>query len=873
MKKTRSLTITIAVLLATASAWGQQPDDLDTLLSGAEPAPADQTAAPEAGAAQPEKQAAPEPAAKPSAEAQSPTPEAAPTVATLPVQSLDNAAPPVKNKRVIEEIVVTAQKTEQTLQEVPVSVSVISGELIKNAGASDVGEIVKYAPNVYFNNDAGFLPVLTIRGFGTPPLGTGLEPSVGLIIDDVFYGRSSYANDAAFDIKRVEVLRGPQGTLFGKNTIAGVLSFTTEEPSFETGGRVSVTRAAFGETRLEGGVSFPVIADALAARISFRSRTRDTNLYNTTRREPGHNDEVSARIKTEWLLSDSSKLRFNIWKSEVRTVGLPIQLIKATPDSLAEFRKHDPATEADPFDSRQAIDRKSFSNRETNTVAAKFIQDFGDFGPFEGLQMNVIGGYSEILTDYALDADFSPINFIDFGSLEPDGYQQNQLELRFTSKLPPLFGIGDHMDMIVGAFGNTTKFITSVDQTSYYDGFADYVQAGGYAGASAAGTVNPLVPFVPITAAPATGGVDHIFAITEGNSKGWALFGQTTWFFSEQWNAVLGLRVSEDRRDGRIASNRDPTTIITPVLAGQENFDTPVSGTDKDFSPKLSLSWLPSSDLTFFGTVTRGFKSGGFASGVFNQQHLTFKPERAQAYELGSKGRFFDSSLQLNAAVYYTKYQDLQVRNFDGRALFVENAADTVSKGVEMDFMWLPPVDGLSVGGSAAFNQANYISYPCAPATAGSAPGSGPAQCQQPTGSGATGGNVAVPTAYQDLSGKPLAFAPRVNGSLYANWLFTILPSRGIALLVGADAFHEGGKFLDTDNDPNTYQKAVTKFNARLGLKSDAQHWSAILNVKNLTGEKDLFLVLDELMINGNYVGGANPSKPYASLELRYDWQ
>ena len=871
--KNWSLTIAVAVLAASPTCWGQ--DDLDKLL-GTDTQSAEQAQPTDASASAAKSDAAPpspSPSPKKAEEPTAKTEDVAPVTATIPVQTLDGTKPIASRKRTIEEIVVTAQKTEQTLQEVPVSVSVISGELLRNAGAADVGEIVKFAPNVYFNNDAGFLPVLTIRGFGTPPLGTGLEPSVGLIIDDVFYGRSSYANDAAFDLKRVEVLRGPQGTLFGKNTIAGVLSFTTEEPSFNTNGRIAVTRAAFDETRLEGGVSFPVIADTLAARISFRSRTRDTNLYNTTRREANHNDEVAARIKLDWLLSDSSKLRFNLWKSSERSVGLPLQLVKATPDSLAEFRKHDPLTEDNPFDSHQSIDRKSFSNRVTNTAAAKFVHDFDDRGWFQGLQMNLIAGYSEIKTDYALDADFSPINFIDFGSLEPDGYKQNQLELRFTSKLPPLFGIGDHMEMIVGAFGNTTKFITSVDQTSYYDGFADYVQAGGYGGVSGAGTLIPLIPRLPVTVAPATGGIDHIYAITQGKSAGFALFGQTTWYFSEHWNSILGLRVSQDTRDGHIASNRDATTVITPVLAGQENFDTPVSGKDTDFSPKLSLSWLPTENLTFFGSTTRGFKSGGFASGVFNQKHLTFRPERASAYEVGFKGRLFDSSLQLTSALYYTQYKDLQVRNFDGRALFVENAASTVSKGVEMDFMWLPPLDGLTIGGSAALNQANYVSYPCAPALAGSQPGSGPAQCQQPTGSGASSGNVAVPVAFQDLSGKPLAFAPRVNGSLYANWQFPVLPSKGIVVLLGADVFHEGGKFLDTDNDPNTYQKAVTKINARLGLRSLPQRWSAFLNVKNITGEKDLFLVLNELEITGNYVGGANPSKPYAALELRYDWE
>jgi hypothetical protein len=223
----------------------------------------------------------------------------------------------------------------------------------------------------------------------------------------------------------------------------------------------------------------------------------------------------------------------------------------------------------------------------------------------------------------------------------------------------------------------------------------------------------------------------------------------------------------------------------------------------------------------------------------------------------------------LNGAVFHTEYSDLQVRNFDGRSIFVKNAANAQTTGVEFDFFWLPPIPYLSIGGSAGFVQAEYIDYLCAPAIAGTPSGSGDPSCYDQSNDPTT--TILAPS-FQDLSGEPLSFAPEASGSLYSNLQMPISQS-GVNLLLGVDLVYQGEHFIDTDNDPVATQEATTKINMRIGLKSDDNTWSIILNGKNITGEEESVLVLDQASLPGNYVSAALPFEPTWNLNLRYEWQ
>jgi iron complex outermembrane receptor protein len=797
------------------------------------------------------------------------------TLLSIPISANVIAQPDgsqkINDRRVIEEVIVTAQKRAENLQDVPISVSSFDREFMVDHGSLDIGELVQYTPNVKFDNSLGFSPVLTIRGFGTPPLGTGLEPSVGLSIDDVFYGRSFYINDASFDLERLEVLRGPQGTLFGKNTIAGVLNFTTRDPDFENSAYIASGTSKIDEIRVEGAASMTLLEDVLALRIALRSRQRDSHLYNTANDEQNEVNDLSGRLKVKWWINETSDLLLNIWASEHREIGLITQLKRASEKSLVEFRKKDPGVEADEFNGTQSMNRETFAERDTASASLKYSKNWEPHTFFSALNTQVIAAWSDLSGPYALDGDFSPIDFIDFGSDKPDTYEQTVLELRFGGGIPAPFGIGSGTEFLAGAFLSKSESSYSLRQTIGI-GTASYAAAGGFFDPGS------VIPFSSVIRNPAdipdidprpNDQKETLFATSDAETQSAAYFAQVDWYLTETITTVIGLRYSEDSRKGNITSGTRGLPGASPFVTGQEDFDVIVTDTDYDFTPKLTISWHPIDEFNLFATATGGFKSGGFASGVFNDDNLTFDPESATAYEIGFKSKLFDGSFTLNGSAFYTEYTNLQVRNFDGRSLFVTNAADAQTLGFEFDFFWLPPVPYLSIGGSAGYVDASYNEYLCAPPVAGTSGGTGDESCF-----GENSGPKGSPNSasFQDLSGEPLAFAPKVSGSLYSSLNLPIF-NTGINLLLGADALYQGDHFIDTDNDPFAFQEATLKFNARIGVKASNGSWSVILNGKNLTEEEESVLVFDQALIAGNYVSAALPSQAIYQLDFRYELQ
>lgn len=798
---------------------------------------------------------------------------------TIPVleRSVDAAPEPARPKRVIEEIVVTAQKTEQTLRDVPISVSAIGGEQVKEAAITETQELVQYTPNVKFSSGANNIPSVTIRGFGSPPLGRSLEPSVGLSIDDVFYGRSTFTNDAVFDIQRLEVLRGPQGTLFGKNTIAGVLNFTTAAPSFDPEGYVTLASGSLEERRVEGGVGFPVLDEILAARISFRARDRHIGVYNTTRKEDGRADDITGRLKLRWLIDDDLTADAGYFTSNSNSTGVGFQLEKASERSLQRYRRIDPETEANAFDGRQSLDAVQSSGRSTEGLSLKLQQDIASFGFIENLALAAIIARASSEAPYAFDTDFSPINIQRLTSAGPERYDQDSLELRTSATTPALFGWGESMDWIVGAYGIRTDSNVTQLSTFNRNGLIDVLLAGGTAASNiptlpaglvaalnAAGLPSDIsqIPSPPTLFGP-TSDEEFVRNILHVENESVALFTQTTWHLNDQLSMVLGLRYGRERGQGAQSSQctaEAGSCFGGPIFAGQRNFSTRGSRSESDFSPKIALSYDINDAITVFANITRGFKSGGFSGPLLSPRNLQYGPETARSIEAGVKSRLLDGSLVLNATVYQVAFDNMQVQVFDGVNISTLNAASATSRGLELDFQWLPSLEFLTLAGSVGFSDVAYDDFPCGPAQAGDTDTS--AQCNPR--------NERDAPATQDLSGRETPFSPKVSASLTPSVKFPLLPGLGIGALFGNDILHQGEQFLDTDLDPQTRQDATTKINARFGIKPMEGPWAIIANAKNLTGEKERVLVLDQPQMRGNYVSISLPDEPLYSVDLRY---
>ena len=774
--------------------------------------------------------------------------------------------------RVIEEIVVTAQKTEQSLQEVPISVTAIDGEFVQQAGLTDLGDIVRYAPNVQYNESASLFASFNIRGFATPPLGLGLEPSVGLVIDDVPYGRSTYAQDAVFDLDRLEILRGPQGALFGKNTVAGVMNFTTAGPSFEPNGYATASVGSLNALRGEGAVSFPVIDDVLASRISFRAQERDMGVFNTTRGEENEVDDIAGRLRLLWVARDDVEVGLTGWASHQGTVGTTGQLQEATQRSLDVFREFDPKTEKNEFDGRTAIDSDTFSGRTAYAVALKGVWSIGDVGSVTGLELTSIAAWSEISTPYAVDPDFSPIHLGRLGSDGPNAYRQGTVEFRLSASAPPPFGWGQGIDFVGGVYGerveSTIRQLFDVD----LNGAIAYLAAGSESEPSDAGQLAPIPPealailddifgsnSVPeVLTSPANEvanfnflppelATERIVSQTTHDLWAAAAFFQGTSHLADRWDLTLGARLGFDVQEADILSTNEGLGLGA-ALADQEDFAASLDLSEIDFSPKIALSHYWTDSITFFATIARGFKAGGFDNAPLNPDHLEYDPEEATSAELGMKSRLVDESLLLNVTGYYSQLEDLQVRNFTGVTFTTANAARATSRGFELDFQWLPPIEALTVAGSLGFIDAFFNHFPNGTAIA------------------------TTDEVTHSLSGRPLPYTPDVSASLHPSVLLPFLPSHGVGAMFGIDMLYRDGRFLDSDLDPKTFQDANAIFNMRLGILPEDARWALILAGKNLTASRERLLVIDQPLLDGNYIAFPLVDEPTFSIDFRYNF-
>ena len=253
-----------------------------------------------------------------------------------------------------------------------------------------------------------------------------------------------------------------------------------------------------------------------------------------------------------------------------------------------------------------------------------------------------------------------------------------------------------------------------------------------------------------------------------------------------------------------------------------------------------------SEETNVFATVSRGFKSGGFNAISFTGEDIEFDDENATTAELGIKGRFFDRSLSVNATLYRTEFEDLQVLAFNGVFFDVSNAATATSQGLEVDWQWLTPWEPLSMSGSLGLLDARYDEYQGAPA---------------PVTDGID--------QRQDLSGERIAFAPEVSATLSPSLHFTL--GDAFSVNIAADIIHQGEQYTDVDLDDNTRVPANTKLNLRLSLASADEWWSATVGVKNASDERTQNQVIDSVLFPGTYYAQQNPGRQvYGSL--RFNW-
>ncbi|HUP92460.1 MAG TPA: TonB-dependent receptor [Solimonas sp.] len=827
----------ILAVLAPAAVLGQDAaPDAPPPGSSAEPAP---EAAPPAEPA-PADAASAEPApadaepAQPGPEADAAqAPEQAPP-ATIPVPQRAQAAPPPlpePSSIQLDEITVTAQKRgNEAIKDVPISISVVDDELIFDWGITNVREVMLFVPNVKVE-EAGYFMLPRIRGFTTNNNNRAFEPPAGVAFDGIPYGRIEYFNAGLFDVKRVEVMRGPQGTTFGKNTTAGLIHILTRDPTEDFEGFVDLQRGEFDRHRLEFGIGGPLLEDFLNVRLSGLEDTRRGFVFNTTHAlvpeaneylQGKDNGGLRAKLQFPDLLGTQLKISYE--QMELGSLGSGIEAIDLTDTMEAALRKYDPNADFIKGNFITSLDTPDYRRTDIHSWTGEWSSALAEWN------LTALGGTSEMESEFSLDTDFSPAPAIIGSGF--DRAPTKTLELRALS---PSFGLGafGEGDILVGVF---------TQRTGIEDGFFDFIL--------------PLGPFLDLTAAAeGSGNTDDdppvlsdilglvppngVFldrGVTESirqyfnqHSDTRAVFSQVQWRFVPGWTLALGGRYSAEDKDGWWDSQFTSPTFVALTAAGFTQFETQRERSDSFFQPKVSLNWQPTGSLSLFVHWARSFKSGGFNAFAFRnaEDQLGYKPEFTREWGADIKGTFLDRTLRLNLSAYRMDVTDFQVLVRQpgqppeqaptiGLGISkVINAPKARAQGIEGDVTWLT-ASWLRWFVTIGINATEYLDHKNNDCPVDRDSSSKP---------------------FCDATGKRFAFAPRENGSITAAltspWTFL----GGIEPSLSMSGEYASWQYTDIDLDERKIQDAYWRWRASIGIAQAAQGWSFKIIGENLTNE------------------------------------
>ncbi len=784
------------------------------------------------------------------------------------VRGQDEAA---ATPRAIEEIVVTAQKTEQKLQDVPISMTVLGGDFLEQQGVSDFDDLAVYVPNTRIDAGAAF-PDVRVRGFGSPLSNKGFEQSVGLQLDGVPYGRLIYFQMPLYDVERVEVLRGPQGTLVGKNTTAGVFSIVNRKPTDELEGRISLEYGELDRRRIDGAVSGPVIPGFLNLRLAGVDETRDGYLRNTSvavtpRAETPLGGRARQGIRGQLGFPDIFGSSWNLsYEHATSDLDATWGFRQVHPYFVNYFRSRDPNADFDGENLVSSVDQGGYNRREFHRWGLT-----GNYPFASGWNLDFVGEFSKMKIRVANDNDFTPADI--FRVRSTDDNRQKTAELRASSpQLDGLLGLGRLFGLELGTSNFTGGFFFQ-RREMLDSALAIYLDITEVAGLVASGgTADPVppIPGIPPALIQVLQQLDDIEETTgffEQHSDSWAGFGHLTWNLYGPWTIEHGMRFSWEKKTGSVENAFTRGTGVAYIaLLMAEEFQSDLSLDEFAFTPKEVLRYDWSDDVGFFFSWARGFKAGGFNElSVNNDNNLTFDREATTSWELGAKTRLFDGVATANVTLFWQDVTNLQVFVVDPDAALVSvrNAGEARSRGVELDASWLA-TDWLTLIGTAGFLEAKYLDFPF-----------GTCAADRPDTDGSGDG-------FCDLSGEQATHTPKWMGTLTSNARYPLdslapktwtLPGflSGVDLTGGFTIEYNDVQFGDQSNDFRMRQPSYVKLRASLGFADDERGWAIGVTGENLTDEVTVSQTRDVPLAGGNIVQVQEaPRLVFGTLSFRF---
>jgi len=758
------------------------------------------------------------------------------------------------------DVVVTARRRGENLQNVPLAVSAIGGAQLDATGSNNVNRLTQLQPSLQFYSSNPRNSAANIRGIGAPfgLTNDGIEQGVGVYIDQVYNSRIAAATFDFLDVEQVEVLRGPQGTLYGKNTTAGAINITTRAPSFRPEGRFDLSIGNLGYVQARASVSGPIVDEVLAVRLAGSRSSRHGTVYNvTTDRRVNEQDNLGLRGQLLWRATPSLELTlsgdYNRQDPEccaqiyVGTGATQRPLNRQFAALAAAFGYAPPST--NPFDRLTDLDTPLDAFQEIGGASLRAEWEIGP-GTFTSVSAWRFWHWGP-----SNDRDFTglPITTV---SANPSRQNQYSQELRYAGTL-------GRFDFVAGLF--------------YYHQRQHTTGAQEQGPAASRWLLNPGAAVPPGSSAcvPPTANACNPAVLNGLRSENdivlettsAAAFGQLTWRITDRLRVQPGVRLNYDRKRGSYVAVVTTGTGSTVLNNDQRSVLAPQSYqprfSDWNLSFDFTIAYDFAADTLGYATYARGFKSGGInLSGLpLDAQNnpilsvATVAPETIDHFELGLKNQFFDRRLTLNLAAFWTEISDYQATVTNGQLGvlrgYLANADKVRVRGFEVEFA-ARPTRQLSLYASGAFTDGEYVRFvdaPCPPELSG---GTTAAAGQTPSAPGTPGG---ISPQFCDVSGQWLPGLSRWSASYGAEYA---IPQRVLGLdgeiYVGFDGSYRSKFSSNPSRSAYTDVEGYALSNFRVGFRAD-NGWEVSAWVRNAFGTDYFELLATQSGSTGLIVG------------------
>lgn len=775
-------------------------------------------------------------------------------LAAAPATAQNAETPAAEPASLIEDIVVTAQRREQALTDVGLTINALSGDALSQLGistSSDLSRVVPALNVVPAGTGVSGAPVYTMRGIGFNSRSLSAPSAVSIYVDETPLSYSYMSAGPLLDLQRVEVLKGPQGTLYGQNATGGAINYIAARPTSTFAMGIEGTYGRFNEIDVNGFVSGP-ITETLRARISARVITRDGYLKSITQRGVrfGDQDKQAARLLIDWDPSDTVRFKFSLngWRDTSDT--LPFQVVGLNPSDPLGGALGMPGTLFPCFDgiiigcpakggARYSIRDQLIafatlhpdSNRRVDRTPGRpygndndFIQTAlrGDWEVLPDITLSSLSSYSRFRLDANRDLDSTPFDISEFKS--DGGIRSFNQELRLTGRS------SDQLTWIVGGNFSKDKFREDNENPA--------------AGTSLGEAL----------------GINNTLTFSRSKRQTWAVFANADYEITPQLTFTGGVRYTEVKLNYRGCSRDPGDGSLARVFAGTAGPGDCITFLDVSSTPpnqgvvalgfkehntawRAGLNWKPDSDLLVYGNVSRGYKSGDIPSitALVESQLQPVRQEKVTAYEAGVKASMFGKRLQASAAVFYYDYLDKHLQTniltFLGLAEATVNVPKAKVKGAELEVAWRS-AHGLNLRGAVGYTDTKigpFVTFASNPS---------------PTWPPAPGYNS---SPVVDATGEPFNLAPKWQANFDAQYDWTL--REGLDAFVGGSASHASSTLPTLVAAEPLRMRAYTTFDLRAGIEDPDGRWRASVWGRNVTNTKYAVSGLLAFETSGLYLG------------------